>query len=94
MSLLTRDDCWHHIGLRGVNAHTDCGGVAINSFNQVLHHTVATAECHDVLSRGSVIAWLPDGSAHLVQSGSQLHKGSFPSRGYPVGENAVFGGAA
>ncbi len=32
-----------------LNEHTDCGGVAINIFNQALHFSVATAEDHDVV---------------------------------------------
>ncbi len=28
--------------------HTECGGVAVNSFKQALHLSVGTAEDHDV----------------------------------------------
>ncbi len=28
--------------------HTDCGGVAVNSFKQALHLSVGTAAVHDV----------------------------------------------
>ncbi len=34
--------------------HTDCGGVAINSFKQTLHLYIATAEYYDVVSVGEV----------------------------------------
>ncbi len=54
MALLTRDECGHHRGLRGVNAHAYCGGVAINSFKQALHLAVATAEYNDVFGIGEV----------------------------------------
>ncbi len=54
LALLTRDECWHHLGLRGVNAHTDCGGVAINSYKQALHLNVATADYYDVFGIGEV----------------------------------------
>ncbi len=54
LALLTRDECWHHLGLRGVNAHAYCGGVAINSFKQVLHLAVAAAEYYDGVGIGEV----------------------------------------
>ncbi len=51
MALLARDECLHYLGLRGVNAHTDCGGIAVNSSKQALHLSVATAEDHNVVGK-------------------------------------------
>ncbi len=45
----------HHLGLRSVNGHTDCGAVVINSFKQALHLAIATAEYHDVVGIGEVV---------------------------------------
>ncbi len=49
-----KDECWHHLGLRGVNAHTKCGDVAVNSFKQALHLSVAYAVNHNVVGSGKV----------------------------------------
>ncbi len=50
MALLTRADITFR--LRGANAHTDCGGVAVDSIKQALHLAVATVEDHDVIVIG------------------------------------------
>ncbi len=39
---------------RGVNAHTDCGGVTVNSFKKALQLSVAITEDHDVVGIGEV----------------------------------------
>ncbi len=49
MALLTRDECRHHLGLRGVHANAYGGRVAMNSFTQVLHLAEATAEYYNVV---------------------------------------------
>ncbi len=48
------DECWHRLGLRDFNAHTDHGGVGVNSFKQALHPPVTTAEDHAIVSMGEV----------------------------------------
>ncbi len=53
-TLLTRAECWHHLDLRGVNAHTYCGGVAVNRFKQALHLSVAAARDQDIVGIGEV----------------------------------------
>ncbi len=49
LALLTRYECRHNRGFRGVNAHADCGGVAVNSFKQTLYLPLAAAQDHDVV---------------------------------------------
>ncbi len=49
LALLTRYKCLHHLGLRGVNVHTDCGGMVDNCFNQGIsevRHVDVVAELH------------------------------------------------
>ncbi len=49
LALLTRNERWHHLGHQGVNAHTDCGGVAINSSKQTLHLAVAAVAALSIM---------------------------------------------
>ncbi len=54
MALLVRDECLHHLGVRGVSAHANYYGAATKSFMQALYLSVAAAKEHDVVGKGEV----------------------------------------
>ncbi len=64
--LFTKDVCCHQLGLRGVNAHTDSGGVAMDSFKQALCLAVATAVGYDVVGKGDVVGHMGIGHPWVI----------------------------